>query len=214
MIASARPLGLWLARRAENVAAAMLAAMFAAFLLQIVFRYALNLPIGWTHEISVILWVWLVLWGAAFVVTEREEIRFDIIYGAVGRPGTPGHVRHHRNVRLSLSTSCPLPAVIDYVTFMKVQSTAYLKIRFDLLYLDLHRVRCCDHRSIYLALVAGRAWRRPGRSSIPPRRVPAYESRKPVLAVARRDHRSRVSRIAHRPLDDRGFDPLSSAGRA
>ena len=27
-----------------------------------------------------------------------------------------------------------LPAVVDYVTFMKVQSTAYLKIRFDLLF--------------------------------------------------------------------------------
>jgi C4-dicarboxylate transporter, DctQ subunit len=27
-----------------------------------------------------------------------------------------------------------LPAVVDYVTFMKVQSTAYLKIRFDYLY--------------------------------------------------------------------------------
>ncbi|WP_457663406.1 hypothetical protein [Sinorhizobium medicae] len=27
-----------------------------------------------------------------------------------------------------------LPAVIDYVTFMKVESTAYLKIRFDYLY--------------------------------------------------------------------------------
>ena len=27
-----------------------------------------------------------------------------------------------------------LPAVIDYVTFMKVERTAYLKIRFDWLY--------------------------------------------------------------------------------
>jgi hypothetical protein len=27
-----------------------------------------------------------------------------------------------------------LPAVIDYVSFMKVESTAYLKIRFDYLY--------------------------------------------------------------------------------
>jgi hypothetical protein len=32
---------------------------FAAFILQIVFRYLLNLPIGWTHEISVLLWLWL-----------------------------------------------------------------------------------------------------------------------------------------------------------
>lgn len=133
MIASARPIGLWLARRAENVAAAMLAAMFAAFLLQIIFRYALNLPIGWTHEISVVLWVWLVLWGAAFVVTEREEIRFDIIYGAVGD-------RARRVMCVITGTALvilylvSLPAVIDYVTFMKVQSTAYLKIRFDLLY--------------------------------------------------------------------------------
>jgi len=86
MTSSSRAIGAWLARRAENIAAAMLAAMFAAFLLQIAFRYLLGLPIGWTHEISVVLWLWLVLWGAAFVVSEREEIRFDIIYGAVG-PG-------------------------------------------------------------------------------------------------------------------------------
>ena len=70
--------GGWLYRRAENVLAAMLALMFAAFILQIVFRYLLNLPIGWTNEISVILWIWLVLWGAAFVVREEEEIRFDL----------------------------------------------------------------------------------------------------------------------------------------
>jgi hypothetical protein len=30
--------------------------------------------------------------------------------------------------------SLSLPAVIDYVAFMKVQKTAYLKIRFDYLY--------------------------------------------------------------------------------
>ena len=58
--------------------------MFLAFILQVVFRYLLNLPIGWTNEISVVLWLWLVLWGAAFVLREDEEIRFDLIYGAVG----------------------------------------------------------------------------------------------------------------------------------
>jgi len=60
--------------------------MFAVFILQIVFRYGLNLPIGWTHEISVLLWLWMVLFGAAFVTRESDEIRFDIVYGAVG-PG-------------------------------------------------------------------------------------------------------------------------------
>ena len=125
--------GAWLYRRGENLLAAMLGAMFAAFLLQIVFRYLLNFPIGWTNEISVVLWLWLVLFGAAFVLREEEEIRFDLIYGAVGE--------RTRRVMVVLAAAgllvlygLSLPATWDYVTFMKVESTAYMKIRFDLLF--------------------------------------------------------------------------------
>jgi C4-dicarboxylate transporter DctQ subunit len=123
----------WLARRAENVLAAMLAVMFAAFLLQIAFRYVAGLPIGWTHELSAMLWIWLVLWGGAFVLREREEIRFDIIYGSVGRRArrAMGIVSALALVSLYLLS---LPAVVDYVTFMRVERTAYLKVRFDLLF--------------------------------------------------------------------------------
>ncbi|KLK93594.1 C4-dicarboxylate ABC transporter permease [Microvirga vignae] len=133
MSAWVRHVGPWLARRAENVAALMLALMFLAFLLQIVFRYALNLPIGWTHEISVILWIWLVLWGASFVITEREEIRFDIIYGAVG-PGPRRIMCIITAIALIALYTISLPAIVDYVTFMKVERTGYLKIRFDWLF--------------------------------------------------------------------------------
>ena len=55
--------------------------MFLAFLCQIVFRYLFGWPTGWAFELSIITWVWVVLWGAAFVVAERDEIRFDIVYG-------------------------------------------------------------------------------------------------------------------------------------
>jgi C4-dicarboxylate transporter, DctQ subunit len=128
-----RQTGLWLYRRAENLLAAMLLAMFAAFILQIIFRYVLNLPVGWTNEISVILWLWIVLFGAGFVVREEEEIRFDLIYAAAGRSA--------RRVMFVISAialialyGISFPATIDYVTFMKVESTAYLKLRFDLLF--------------------------------------------------------------------------------
>ncbi len=133
MLTTARWLGPWLARRAENVLAAMLAAMFAVFILQIVFRYVANLPIGWTHEISVALWLWMVLFGAAFVVSEREEIRFDIIYGAVG-PGARRIMCLLTAVALVTLYSISLPAVVDYVRFMRVERTAYLKIPFDWLF--------------------------------------------------------------------------------
>jgi TRAP-type C4-dicarboxylate transport system permease small subunit len=77
--------------------------------------------------------MWLVLWGAAFVLREREEIRFDIFYGAV-RPAA----RRAMLVIFGLAVvglfMLSLPAVWDYVTFMAVQRTAYLRIRYNWLF--------------------------------------------------------------------------------
>lgn len=126
-------IGQWLYRRAENLHAFMLGVMFCGFLIQIVFRYFFNLPTGWSSELTVIMWLWMVLWGAAFVVREDEEIRFDLLYGGV-REG----IRRIMTVLSALALIAlylgSLPAVIDYVTFMSIQSSAYLKIRFDYLY--------------------------------------------------------------------------------
>ena len=126
-------IGVWLHARAENLLAAMLGIMFAVFILQIVFRYILNLPIGWTHEISVVMWLWMVLFGTAFVVRDSEEIRFDILYAAVNDRWRRVLVVTSASI-LILLFGISLPAVIDYVLFMKVEKTAYLKIRFDWLY--------------------------------------------------------------------------------
>lgn len=126
-------IGAWLHARAENLLAAMLGIMFTVFILQIVFRYILNLPIGWTHEISVIMWLWLVLFGTAFVVRDNEEIRFDILYSAVNQRWRRVLVVASAVILIVLF-GISLPAVIDYVMFMKVEKTAYLKIRFDWLY--------------------------------------------------------------------------------
>jgi C4-dicarboxylate transporter DctQ subunit len=128
-----RVAGAWLRRRAENVAAAMLAVMFAAFIVQIVFRYFLNLPTGWTSELTVVLWLWLVLWGAAFVLREHEEIRFDLISGAVGRRGriAMGMVTA---LALVVLYGVSLKPSLDYVAFMKVEKSSYLKVRMDWLF--------------------------------------------------------------------------------
>ena len=75
--------GRWLRRRAENVSALLLLAMFLCFILQIVARYVFNRPLGWTDEITVLCWIWCTLWGAAFVLREKDEVRFDIIYSSV-----------------------------------------------------------------------------------------------------------------------------------
>jgi C4-dicarboxylate transporter DctQ subunit len=123
----------WIRRRAENIVAGLLGIMFVAFIIQIVFRYFFNFPIGWTAELSVITWLYLVLVGTAFWLKESEEIRFDLVSGSMGR-------RARRLVGIVVAASIvilyamSLPASIKYVTFMKVESTSYLKIRFDILY--------------------------------------------------------------------------------
>lgn len=89
----------WAATAAEGVAAALMAAIFATFVLQIVIRYsgrlgwvAEALPIldparyGWTLELCLALWVWLVFWGGAFVVRPRDHVTFDILHDHVS-PG-------------------------------------------------------------------------------------------------------------------------------
>lgn len=126
-------IGPTLKRIAEHVIAALFAVMFLAFIVQIVFRYLFNFPIGWTSELTVVTWLLLVLWGAAFVVTEAEEIRFDLIYAAVG-----DRTRRIMAIVTGLSLIglyvVSFPATVDYIAFMKIQATAYLKIRFDILY--------------------------------------------------------------------------------
>ena len=88
-----------LSRIAQGVAAALMAAMFLTFVLQITVRYTARLPglaeamplldpslYGWTLEFCLLLWVWLVFWGNAFVVREQDHVRFDILHLAVS-PG-------------------------------------------------------------------------------------------------------------------------------
>lgn len=92
-------LGQGLLRAAEGVAAALMAALFLTFMLQIAVRYAARIDglaeaapfldparYGWTLEFCLALWIWIVFWGNAFVVRDRDHVTFDILYLAV-RPG-------------------------------------------------------------------------------------------------------------------------------
>jgi len=128
-----RTAGGWLHRRAENVLAALIGIVFTAFVAQILFRYLLNYPIGWTSELSTAGWLWLVLWGAAFVVNESEEIRIDLVSGAVG-PRTVRVMGIIAAVAIVSLYAASLPATLKYITFMKVERSSYLHIRLDFLF--------------------------------------------------------------------------------
>lgn len=126
-------LGRWLRRRAENVLVVLLSTMFAGFIIQIFYRYFLNNPVGWTEEVIITMWLWTVLWGAAFILSEAEEIRFDIIYSNVSE-------KLRRIFTVITGTvavffyGISLPASYSYVSFMKVERSAYLHVPINLMY--------------------------------------------------------------------------------
>jgi TRAP-type C4-dicarboxylate transport system permease small subunit len=120
-------------RFADAVAALLLGIIFVAFIVQIVMRYLFNWPVGWTTELSLAAWLWLVLWGAAFVLKDDEEIRIDLLTARAS----------HRTRRVigaiaALSVialfSLSLPGAWSYVTFMKVEKSSYLGVRMDITY--------------------------------------------------------------------------------
>lgn len=120
-------------RCAEALVTALLGIMFAAFVIQIIFRYFFNFPIGWTSELTVIAWLYMVLLGSAFWLKEDEHIRFDVVsgfFGIWGRRVIGGVVA----LGACLIFLYAMPATWKYVSFMKVESTSYMKIRLDILY--------------------------------------------------------------------------------
>lgn len=115
---------------AEFISAGLLASVFVVFLLQILFRYVLRDPLGWTLELCLILWVWIVFFGCAFIVRHKDHVTFDILYLAAPRP-----------IRLVFAIIACLAIVLgflwafvptwDYIDWMKMRKTATFRNPFD-----------------------------------------------------------------------------------
>ena len=120
----------WLKARAENVAVGMLTAMFLTFVLQIGSRYVFNAPLGWTVEMCLTLWLWLVFWGCAFCLGDRDHVTFDVLYLAVN-PRLRRLFAITSAVAIIVGLAAAFPATLDYITFYKIKKSATLRIRLD-----------------------------------------------------------------------------------
>ena len=147
----------WFNRGVEFIAAAMLAAMFLTFLIQIFSRYILLTPFGWTLELCLILWVWIVFFGCAFMVREKDHVTFDIFYLAAPR-----------RIRQALALIAAAAIIIgmgwallptwDYIDWMKIKKTTTVDNPFTGKKIPMRTIF-----SIYaifmVALIARYAWR-------------------------------------------------------
>jgi TRAP-type C4-dicarboxylate transport system permease small subunit len=127
---------LWLKRAANAIGGALFLVLFVVFIIQITARFCFNKPLPWTDEAAVILYVWVILWGAAVVVPEREHVVFDLIWNSVGRRTRQG-MAIAGNLLIGGMALVGLPASWDYVHFMQREGTPVLDIPFMWVYLPV-----------------------------------------------------------------------------
>ena len=150
------PIRSHLRRFANAVGAGLFAALFLVFMVQVIARFGFNRPLPWTDEVAVMLYVWVILWAAAFIVPEREHVMFDLVWNAVG-PRTRKAMRLAGHTMIGGLAAWALPASWDYVFFMRREGTPVLGVPFVWVFLPF--VFLLAALVVRSAVGVWRAWR-------------------------------------------------------
>ena len=150
---------------AEAFSAALMAAMFGTFIIQVVVRYSgriawisENLPwmqpmnFGWTLEFCLATWVWLIFWSNSFVVRDHDHVTFDIVYAAA-----PPRLRRGFAILAGLLIAIALLASVlptwDRFMILRLKKTATLGDLFG------NWIRMRDVYIIYIVFLLAVAFR-------------------------------------------------------
>ena len=138
-----------LRRAADTVGGLLFLALFLVFLIQIAARFGFNRPLPWTDELAVVLYLWVILWAAAFMVPEREHVVFDLLWNSAGS-GARRAMRIVGYLLIGGLALVAIPASWDYVRFMAREGTPVLSLSFQWVFLPFVL--------LLAALVARSAW--------------------------------------------------------
>jgi len=139
----------WPQKAANLVGGGLFLTLFIVFVIQVTARFGFNKPLAWTDEAAVILYIWAILWAAAFVVPEREQVVFDLVWNSVGRRARQA-MKIAGNLLVGALALWGIPGTWDYVHFMARESSPVLGLPFMWVFLPLVL--------LLLALVARSAW--------------------------------------------------------
>lgn len=118
---------------AEGLSTILLFGMFVVSLAGVVMRYVFNRPLAWSDELGMILLLWAVFIGDAFVSRDADHIAFDLLWD-----GASPIVRRWMLILqggiFSVVFLLALPTVVDYILFLKRERTSSLEWRLDFVY--------------------------------------------------------------------------------
>jgi TRAP-type C4-dicarboxylate transport system permease small subunit len=119
----------WPQKTANVIGGGLFLTLFIVFVVQVTARFGFNKPMAWTDEAAVILYVWAILWAAAFVVPEREHVVFDLLWNSVNHR-TRQVMQIAGNLMVGGLALYGIPASWDYVHFMAREGTPVLGVSF------------------------------------------------------------------------------------
>jgi TRAP-type C4-dicarboxylate transport system permease small subunit len=118
---------------AMDIASLLLGALFIVFLIQIAARYIFEVSVPWTLEACLTLWLWVVFWGGAFVLQEKDHVRFDVLYLSVSRGMRRGFA-FVSAIAIGGGMLAALPATWSYIDFYQIKRSAVIGIRLDIVF--------------------------------------------------------------------------------
>lgn len=118
---------------ADLIACAMFAAVFVIFNYKIFTRYFEHAEAVWADEVSLILFVWIIFWANAFLVRDREQITFDLVYRLLPVP-IKRIVAFGRAAMIGGIFAFALPGSLDYIRFLWRERTPVLNLPLDIVY--------------------------------------------------------------------------------
>ena len=139
----------WPQKAANAIGGGLFLTLFMVFVVQVTARFGFDKPLAWTDEAAVVLYVWIILWAAAFVVPEREHVVFDLIWNSVGQRARQV-MQIVGNLMVGGLALGGIPASWDYVHFMNREGTPVLGISFMWVFLPFVL--------LLIALVVRSAW--------------------------------------------------------
>ena len=119
----------WFQKTANVIGGGLFLTLFIVFVVQVTARFGFNKPMAWTDEAAVILYVWVILWAAAFVVPEREHVVFDLLWNSVSQRARQV-MQIAGNLMIGGLALWGIPASWDYVHFMAREGTPVLGVSF------------------------------------------------------------------------------------
>lgn len=108
-------------------------AMFTAFILQVFFRYVLNLPLTWTQDIIVIGFVYTVIFGACYTMRAGRHVKFTMVYDLL-KPRAAAWTRLAGDIIIVATFAALIVPSWKYAWFLHFQKTPVFRVNYSFIF--------------------------------------------------------------------------------